>query len=103
MKSLAYTTSLVALMIAATPAFAQDDPAPAQEGSATDRSEIVVTATRRAERLQDVPISITAFDQAELNQKGIVGYEELVRQTPGAVLRRAANALPSKTGASLIR
>lgn len=91
MKGLAYTTSLVALMVAAAPAAAQDDAATAaQDGSATDRNEIVVTATRRAERLQDVPLSVTAFDQAELTQKGIVGYEELARQTPGAVLNQAS-------------
>ena len=56
--------------------------------SARVDGEIVVTATRRAERLQDVPISITAFSQDELNQKGIVGYETLARETPGVVLNK---------------
>ena len=53
--------------------------------------EIVVTATRRSERLQDVPLSITAFSQAELTQKGIVGYEGIARETPGAVLNVASD------------
>ncbi|MDR6624981.1 TonB-dependent receptor [Caulobacter segnis] len=51
--------------------------------------EVVVTATRRPEKLQDVPLSVTAFDQKELTAKGIVGYEGLARQTPGVVLNRA--------------
>lgn len=52
--------------------------------------EIVVTATRRSERLQDVPLSITAFSQKDLATKGIVGYEGLARETPGVVLNRAS-------------
>ncbi len=50
--------------------------------------EVVVTATRRPEKLQDVPLSVTAFDQKELTAKGIVGYEGLARQTPGVVLNK---------------
>jgi iron complex outermembrane recepter protein len=50
--------------------------------------EIMVTATRRPERLQDVPLSVTAYSQKELNEKGIVGYEGLAAQTPGVVLNK---------------
>jgi len=50
--------------------------------------EIVVTATRREERIQDVPLSITAFQQEELTEKGIVGFEGIARETPGVVLNR---------------
>lgn len=49
---------------------------------------IVVTATRREERLQDVPLSVTAFQQEELTEKGIVGYEGLARNTPGIVVNK---------------
>lgn len=51
--------------------------------------EVIVTSTRRPEKLQDVPLSVTAFDQKELTAKGIVGFEGLSRQTPGVVLNRA--------------
>ena len=50
--------------------------------------DIVVTATRRNQRIQDVPLSVTAFSQKELTAKGIVGYEGLARETPGIVLNR---------------
>jgi iron complex outermembrane receptor protein len=51
-------------------------------------NDIVVTATRREERVQDVPLSVSAFSQAELTEKGIVGYEGIARETPGVVLNR---------------
>jgi len=50
--------------------------------------EIVVTATRREERIQDVPISVTAFQQGEMTREGIVGFEGIARETPGVVINR---------------
>lgn len=96
MNRLACTSSLLALLGAAVPAAAQTNPtsAPTEAGGATaaqEIDEIVVTATRRSERLQDVPISVTVFSQAELTQKGIVGYEGIARETPGAVLNVASD------------
>jgi outer membrane receptor protein involved in Fe transport len=38
-----------------------------------------------------VPLSVTVFSQAELTQKGIVGYEGIARETPGAVLNVASD------------
>jgi iron complex outermembrane recepter protein len=49
-------------------------------------NEVVVTATRRSERLQDVPLSVTAMSQEDLTQKGIVDFGGIARETPGAVL-----------------
>ena len=45
--------------------------------------EIVVTATRREENISKVPISITAFSQDMLNQKGIEDFGDIARFTPG--------------------
>ncbi|WNO53756.1 TonB-dependent receptor [Stakelama saccharophila] len=107
MTYLAYTSSLLALVVAAQSATAQAkqrqsdqdrppaaspapveaiSPAASASRTATSVDEIVVTATRRSERLQDVPLSITAFSQEELTQKGIVSYEGIARETPGVVL-----------------
>ncbi|MBB3032516.1 TonB-dependent receptor [Alteriqipengyuania lutimaris] len=60
----------------------------AQRAAPAEGNEIIVTATRREARLQDVPVSVTAFSQEELTEKGIVGYERLARETPGVVLNR---------------
>ena len=61
----------------------QSDPAAADQND-----EIIVTATRREERIQDVPLSVTAFSQEQLSEKGIVGFEGIARETPGVVLNR---------------
>lgn len=51
---------------------------------------VVVTATRRSEPLQDVPVSLSVLSQDDLDVKGIVGYEGLAYDTPGVVLNRAS-------------
>ena len=44
--------------------------------------EIVVTAQKRAENVQDVPIAITTFNDVELKSHGIVDVQGLGRLTP---------------------
>lgn len=51
--------------------------------SSTELTEVVVTAQRRSENLQDVPLSVQAFDQAALTQGGIKNITDLVQRTPG--------------------
>ncbi len=80
--------SAAAVTIFAVPALAQDNPAAEAEAPSTAGEDVIVTATRRAERIQDVPLSITAFSQEQLTEKGIVGYEGLARETPGIVLNK---------------
>ncbi|MFW5633939.1 MAG: TonB-dependent receptor [Erythrobacter sp.] len=48
--------------------------------------QIVVTAQRRAEAQQDVPIAITAFDQAEVERFNARDISELTGQVPNLVL-----------------
>jgi iron complex outermembrane recepter protein len=55
--------------------------------AATD--EIVVTAQRRAESVQDVPISITALGGETLAQAGIQDTERLSNLTPGLLVQRS--------------
>ena len=45
--------------------------------------EIVVTATRREENINKVPISVTAFSQEMIDEKGIKDFQDVVRFTPG--------------------
>ena len=79
-----------ALFTVPTIAVAQDagGTAPQAEEPDGDDGSIIVTATRRAERIQDVPLSISAYSQEELTEKGIVGYEGIGRETPGVVLNK---------------
>jgi iron complex outermembrane receptor protein len=59
----------------ASPAFAQGVDI---EGG----QDIIVTARRTEERLQDVPISITAFNQAQLDSANVQSVRELAVLTP---------------------
>lgn len=45
--------------------------------------EIIVTVQKRAQNLQDVPISITAFSGDALERQGLVSLREIARFTPG--------------------
>ena len=62
----------------------------AASAEAQELGAIDVTATRRSERLQDVPLSVSVLSQDELDAKGVVGYEGLAYETPGVVLNRAS-------------
>ncbi|WP_343517931.1 TonB-dependent receptor [Sphingomonas sp.] len=81
--------SACAVALFTSPAVAQaQDAADGEAQSREAADEVIVTATRRAERIQDVPLSISAFQQEELTEKGIVGFEGIARETPGVVLNR---------------
>lgn len=58
-----------ALILESAAAFAQID-------------EIIVTATKRAESLQDVPLSVTAFSQEDLDIKGATNLKGIQQSTP---------------------
>ncbi len=62
----------------AAPAFAQTTASAAD----ANLSEIIVTARRIDERLQDVPISIQVFNQRQLQQQNVVNSQDLAAFTP---------------------
>ena len=87
---LASTVLTPALGIA--PAFAADEP---QAASAADTVETVtVTARRRSESLQNVPIAVTAFSADHLDQIGATDLTDLQQSTPNMTLEvaRATNS-----------
>lgn len=45
--------------------------------------EVVVTARKAEERLLDVPLAITAFSAAQIEQRGIASLEDVAAATPG--------------------
>lgn len=56
--------------------------ASAQSAVKSDAADIVVTATRRAESVQDVPATVTAFSQQDLESRKIEGLDDLITQVP---------------------
>ena len=97
---------LLASTALASPTFAQeaepeitsDSPAPAtnatdvtapppqvqqaQDGLVQDSTEIIVTAQKREENLQDVPLSIQAIGARRLDQLNIADFQDYVKQLP---------------------
>jgi iron complex outermembrane receptor protein len=63
----------------------------AEPAAGAGLEEIVVTATRRIERLQDVPISVTAFSQEKLDSQGLRTIDDLTRLSPGVAFQRNGN------------
>ncbi|WP_264446678.1 TonB-dependent receptor [Novosphingobium sp. JCM 18896] len=54
----------------------------AQEAAETNAGDIIVTARRMDERLQDVPISITVYNPEQLAARNIVNSTDLATYTP---------------------
>ena len=65
------SASLIAGVAVATPAAAQDEPSPTTAQSSTEEEDIVITALRRDQLLQDVPAAITAFTDETIEAAGI--------------------------------
>lgn len=68
-------------LLALLPVCAQAQVA-SKEDNANGVEEIIVTANKRQETLQTVPISITAFSQDQLDKKGATGIEGIQATTP---------------------
>lgn len=79
---------LAATSLAATAAAAQDagTPEPASGISGADRPDIIVTARRREEALQDVPISVTAVSGESLARSGVSDALGLQSRVPSLSL-----------------
>ena len=86
-----------AMVLVASPAFAQsagqmsaeDVAAAAAQTEATPAAipgEIIVTARRRAEPLQDVPIAVTAYSGEQLENQGAVDITDISDTTPNVTL-----------------
>jgi len=83
--------AIVPAVLAAQLLSSQCQAAAPAEGDATSNGaldEVVVTATRRSERLEDVPISITAFSQEKLDSEGLHSIDDLTRLSPGVAFQR---------------
>ena len=72
-----------ALLSASALGFGWTDAALAQKAGSDNSGDIVVTARRVEERLQDVPISITVLNQAQLTNNNIANPKDIAGITPG--------------------
>jgi iron complex outermembrane recepter protein len=54
--------------------------------------EVIVTARKRAEVMQDVPVSVTAFTGNQLRNAGVTNLKDLGLQTPGLQIDQSSGA-----------
>jgi iron complex outermembrane receptor protein len=90
-KSLALSASILCLSTTiAGAALAQTATAPQAAADASADTggiaDIIVTANRRAERLQDVPISVTAVTGAQVQARGVVTTQTLPALAPSLAI-----------------
>ena len=77
-RSLLAAASLAAFV---TPASAQEVP-PAADDNSGGVEVVIVTAQKRSQNLQDVPVAITAFNANTINRLGLSSSEDLAAFTP---------------------
>jgi iron complex outermembrane recepter protein len=76
----------IAGALLAAPAFAAAQDATGETGntgSGPQLQEVIVTATRRAEDISKVPMSVTALTQVNMDLRGIKDITDVARFTPG--------------------
>lgn len=87
-------------LVLASPVFAQDAsgaPAPAPQvlAQAPDVSggldDIIVTARRRAESVQDIPVAIQAMSAETIERRDLTSLEKIASSTPQFTVARASN------------
>jgi outer membrane receptor protein involved in Fe transport len=97
-----FVAALLGSTAMVTPAFAQDsapapEPTPAPAApvatAAEDDNVIIVTATKREENLQDVPVSIQAIGTRKLDQLNISNFEDYTKQLPSVSYQTAQPGL----------
>jgi iron complex outermembrane receptor protein len=76
MKSIKYLVMLVAALCAAA-VYAEE----------LVIEEVIVTATKRAESVQDIPLSVNAFTGAQLEEAGVKDIRDIAAQTPGLSIK----------------
>lgn len=88
---------LVASLTVPATAIAQETPADA----GLESDEIVVTARRREESLQDTPVAISAFSAEVLEQRQIIQTQDLERITPSLQFKPAGQ-LSGNTASAVV-
>lgn len=94
---LASTASVFALVLAHVPAFAQDAPVSAPEAQASGVGDIIVTAQKRAQNLNDVGLSITTASGEQLQSLGVQSAGDLAKITPGFTFTKSQDGTPLYT------
>jgi iron complex outermembrane receptor protein len=84
--------SSVALVSCAQAAAGQAQvPASAAQDQATEPQDIIVTATKRSERLLEVPLSISVVESSTMASQNLVKLQDVVARVPGLAIDTGDN------------
>ena len=89
-------SSLIKLALATTTAMVMVTPAMAQNTASSDNGgleEIIVTAQKREQSVQDVPIAVTAVTEASLQANRIYTVNDLSAIAPGLTVKPSAGGI----------
>ena len=96
------TTACCLVLHVPVPAYAQDNPQGGTSGQGSQSrpvglNEIVVTAQKREQSLQDVPVAVTALTEDMIQANRITNIQDLSGLAPNVVVRPAAggSAIPT--------
>ena len=95
---------ILVILFSITPetAWAQADITPETgraQGSALE--EITVTARKRNESLQDIPMAVSAWSSNELDRAMAINFEDVAERTPGVQFADQANQIPGRYNTSI--
>ena len=91
----------VGIAALATPAFAQDAAAPAGASESVGVGDIIVTARKKAESLQNVPLSITGIGAEEIADRDISSIGNIDTLAPSVFIETAAGPTTSGVVANI--
>lgn len=90
-RELLRSAAIIVGIVSASPVLAQDA-APQEPQAATGGiQDIVVTARKRAESVQDVPVAVTALSAEMVQRQDLTSIEKIAARTPNLNVGRASN------------
>ena len=100
LKSMALGT-LLALATTWVPMAQAQQPEAAAASTGLALEEIVVTARKTEERLQDAPLSISAFTAEDIEKKGFTTLEDVARSAPGMQYSQQGGQIPGRYNSAI--
>jgi iron complex outermembrane recepter protein len=85
-KFILMTFAALSLQVGAPHAAFGAGPSDTSAGSAGELEEIVVTAQKRAEKLQDIPVAATAITATDIERAGVNNIQDVAQLTPNLVI-----------------
>lgn len=86
LQSVLLTSAALSLQAGSAVAEAADDTGPPGPTSSVALDEIVVTAQKRVEKLQDIPVAATAITSTDIERAGINNIQDVAQLTPNLVI-----------------